>query len=169
MTAMQASVLRAVHDLALEQRPVPRPGPRDVLVQVTAVGVCGSDVHYFEQGASAITWSVNRSSSAECSGHPEATARAVSVLAPAGRAVLVGMGADMLALPLTDIQDRELDITGVFRYANTWPTAVELVAAGRVVLDSLVTGHYPLAAVRDALTANLTDPGTVKVVVTPSA
>jgi L-iditol 2-dehydrogenase len=340
MTAMQASVLRAVHDLALEQRPVPQPGPRDVLVQVTAVGVCGSDVHYFEHGrighhvvreplvlghepAGRVTaigddvtrhevgqrvsiepglpclsceqclsgrynlcprmqflatppidgafceyltvheafahpvpdhvsddsaamleplsvgiWAcrkgrvgpgarvlvngagpigllaaqtalafgasqvvvadVNRNRLRlagqlgatdtidvsttslagsgieptvllECSGHPEATATAVSVLAPAGRAVLVGMGADMLALPLADIQDRELEIAGVFRYANTWPTAVELAAAGRVALDSLVTGHYPLAAVRDALTANLTDPGTVKVVVTPSA
>ncbi len=86
----------------------------------------------------------------ECSGSAEATASSIRALGPAGRAVLVGMGAHVLALPLGDVQDRELEIVGVFRYANTWPTAVELAASGRVVLDPLVTGHYPLTAVRDA-------------------
>jgi L-iditol 2-dehydrogenase len=105
----------------------------------------------------------------ECSGHPQATTSSIRVLAPAGRAVLVGMGADVLTLPLADVQDRELEIVGVFRYANTWSTAVELAASGRVVLDPLVTGHYPLTAVREALTAGVTVPGTVKVVVTPTA
>jgi hypothetical protein len=103
MTAMQASVLRAVHDLALEQRPVPRP----VLVTCSSrspqSGYVARTCTTSNTGASAIAWSVNRSSS----------------------------------------------------------------AMNRLV--GLVTGHYPLAAVRDALTANLTDPGTVKVVVTPSA
>jgi L-iditol 2-dehydrogenase len=104
----------------------------------------------------------------ECSGHREATAAAVGVLAPAGRAVLVGMGADVLPLPLAMVQDRELEVVGVFRYANTWPTAVHLAASGRVALDPLVTGHFSLPAVRDALTAGSTDPSTVKVVVTPA-
>ena len=35
---------------------------------------------------------------------------------------------------------RELLITGTFRYANTWPTAIALAASGRVSLDELVTG-----------------------------
>ncbi len=29
---------------------MPRVGPNDVLVEVKAVGVCGSDVHYYEHG-----------------------------------------------------------------------------------------------------------------------
>ncbi|MHA6794009.1 alcohol dehydrogenase catalytic domain-containing protein [Pseudonocardia bannensis] len=29
---------------------MPRPGPGEVLVPVTAAGVCGSDVHYYERG-----------------------------------------------------------------------------------------------------------------------
>src|SRR4029453_14780669 len=37
-------------DVRLEDRPEPRPGPHDVLVRVTAVGVCGSDIHYYEHG-----------------------------------------------------------------------------------------------------------------------
>jgi len=49
-TTMRASVLRGVADVELEERPVPAPGSGEVLVRVTAVGVCGSDVHYYEHG-----------------------------------------------------------------------------------------------------------------------
>jgi len=44
------SVLRRVHDVALEDADIPVPGPSQVLVEVAAVGICGSDVHYFEHG-----------------------------------------------------------------------------------------------------------------------
>jgi L-iditol 2-dehydrogenase len=49
-TTMVASVLRAVHEIVLEERPVPVPAPDEVLVRVSSVGVCGSDVHYYEHG-----------------------------------------------------------------------------------------------------------------------
>lgn len=38
------------HEIAVEPAAVPSPGPRQVLVEVAAVGICGSDVHYFEHG-----------------------------------------------------------------------------------------------------------------------
>ncbi len=47
---MTASVLRAERDLVLEERPVPTPADDEVLVEVLSVGVCGSDVHYYEHG-----------------------------------------------------------------------------------------------------------------------
>jgi L-iditol 2-dehydrogenase len=50
MTTMRVSVLRGVHDVAVEDRPAPTPGPEEVLVRVGSVGVCGSDVHYYEHG-----------------------------------------------------------------------------------------------------------------------
>jgi L-iditol 2-dehydrogenase len=103
----------------------------------------------------------------ECSGHPAATVEGIRALAPAGRAVLVGMGGDELPLPLSVVQERELEVTGTFRYAGTWPTAISLVAAGRVDLDRLVTGTYALAEAEDALTAGRRDPQSVKVVVHP--
>jgi L-iditol 2-dehydrogenase len=77
------------------------------------------------------------------------------------------MGADELRLPLGVIQQRELLITGTFRYANTWPTAIALVASGRVSLDDLVTSEYGLADVEQALTATR-DPQSVKAVVRPA-
>ena len=47
---MRAAVLHGVGKIALEERPRPEPGPREVLVQVASVGTCGSDVHYYEHG-----------------------------------------------------------------------------------------------------------------------
>jgi L-iditol 2-dehydrogenase len=103
----------------------------------------------------------------ECSGHPAATVEGIRALAPAGRAVLVGMGGDELPLPLSVVQERELEVTGTFRYAGTWPTAISLVAAGRIDLDRLVTGTYALGEAEEALTAARRDPQSVKVVVHP--
>ncbi len=47
---MRVCVLHAPRDVRIEQRPVPSPAPDEVLVQVGSVGVCGSDVHYYEHG-----------------------------------------------------------------------------------------------------------------------
>ena len=47
---MKAAVLHAPGEIRIEERERPEPGPREVLVQITAVGVCGSDVHYYEHG-----------------------------------------------------------------------------------------------------------------------
>lgn len=46
----RAAVQYAAGDLRIETRPLPVPGPRQVLVGIHAVGICGSDVHYHEQG-----------------------------------------------------------------------------------------------------------------------
>jgi L-iditol 2-dehydrogenase len=103
----------------------------------------------------------------ECSGHPPAISEAIRALDRAGRAVLVGMGGDEVPLPLSVVQERELELTGTFRYANTWPRAIALVASGRIDLDRLVTGTYRLDQAGDALMAGRRDQRTVKVVVHP--
>ncbi|MGE3273449.1 MAG: NAD(P)-dependent alcohol dehydrogenase, partial [Chloroflexota bacterium] len=45
-----AAVLHGIGDLRIETRPVPEPGPGDVLVAMRTVGICGSDVHYLTHG-----------------------------------------------------------------------------------------------------------------------
>jgi L-iditol 2-dehydrogenase len=49
-TAARAAVLHAAGDLRIEELPLRPLGPGEVLVAVDAVGVCGSDMHYFESG-----------------------------------------------------------------------------------------------------------------------
>ncbi|WP_328292857.1 NAD(P)-dependent alcohol dehydrogenase [Kineococcus sp. NBC_00420] len=103
----------------------------------------------------------------ECSGAAAAWRSAVEVLAPAGRAVLVGMGADELPLPVPLVQGRELTITGIFRYANTYPTALSLIASGAVDTTPLITHRFPLAETEAALTLARRDARSLKAVVEP--
>jgi L-iditol 2-dehydrogenase len=67
------------------------------------------------------------------------------------------------------VQEHELQVIGTFRYAGTWPTAIALVASGRIDLDRLVTGTYGLHQAEEALTAGRRDPQTVKVVIHPQS
>jgi L-iditol 2-dehydrogenase len=103
----------------------------------------------------------------DASGAPAAVVDGIRAVRPAGTAVLVGSGAESMELPTQLIQNRELVLTGVFRYANTWPTAIALVESGRVDLDAMVTAHFPLEKAAEALDADRT-PGSVKTVVAVS-
>ncbi|KJQ53422.1 NAD(P)-dependent alcohol dehydrogenase [Microbacterium sp. SA39] len=102
----------------------------------------------------------------DASGSPVAVKQGISALRSGAVAVLVGMGADEIALPVSTIQNRELVITGIFRYANTWPTAIALAASGAVDLDALVTGSFGLDEVREALDS-ASHPSTLKSIVRP--
>jgi L-iditol 2-dehydrogenase len=103
----------------------------------------------------------------DASGAPSAVVDGIGAVRPAGTVVLVGSGAESMELPTQLIQNRELVLTGVFRYANTWPTAIALVESGRVDLDAMVTAHFPLEKAAEALDSDRT-PGSVKSVVTVS-
>ena len=103
----------------------------------------------------------------DASGAHAAVTAGIRALRPAGTAVLVGSGAESMDLPTQLIQNRELTLTGVFRYANTWPEAIALVESRRVDLDSMVTGRFPLERTAEALDSDRT-PGSVKTVVAVS-
>ena len=103
----------------------------------------------------------------DASGAPAAVAGGIRAVRPAGTVVLVGSGAETMELPTQLIQNRELLLTGVFRYANTWPTAISLVESGRVDLDAMVTARFPLEKAAEALDSDRT-PGSVKTVVAVS-
>lgn len=102
----------------------------------------------------------------ECSGQVAVAAQALDRVRPAGHAVLVGMSDVPLELGLTRVQSRELQITGTFRYANTWPEAIELVSSGRVDPTRLVGARVGLDGV-DAALGTPPPPGAVKTMVRP--
>jgi L-iditol 2-dehydrogenase len=104
----------------------------------------------------------------ECSGHPAALKAGIAAVRPAGTVVVVGMGPEEdSVLPLSLIQNRELWLTGTFRYANVYPTAIALVAAGKVDPEAIITGHFGLDEAEAALRAGREDPASVKAMVMP--
>lgn len=47
---MKVAKLYGARDVRIEQAPTPEPGPGEVALKVKAVGICGSDVHYYKEG-----------------------------------------------------------------------------------------------------------------------
>ena len=68
-----------------------------------------------------------------------------------GTVVLVGLS-DEAAVPLDvlDVIDNEIDVHGSFRYANTYPAAIDLLADDVVDVEGLVDFRSPLSDVADA-------------------
>jgi L-iditol 2-dehydrogenase len=105
----------------------------------------------------------------ECSGNERALGEGIRRVKPAGVAVVVGMGPNEDArVPLAFVQTNEIILTGTFRYANTYPTAIDLAASGKVDLDAMVTSHYGLPETEEALQASGKDPANVKPMVIPN-
>ena len=69
-----------------------------------------------------------------------------------GVAVLVGLPPEpMVSLDIVAAASREVDIRGQFRYANCYPTALALLANGKVNLDKMITQRFGLAQTQAAL------------------
>jgi L-iditol 2-dehydrogenase len=78
--------------------------------------------------------------------------QAMKMVKTGGVVVLVGMLAeDEGVLPVMDQITREYDVRSVFRYANCYPPALALLAAGKIDLAPLRTHEFPLAETEAAM------------------
>ena len=50
ITKRKAAIFYGINDIRMEERDIPKMGPDDVVVKVKAVGLCGSDVHFYKEG-----------------------------------------------------------------------------------------------------------------------
>lgn len=65
---------------------------------------------------------------------------------------MVGMGTPIQTLPMSASHLKEVDIIGIFRYANTYPTGIKILSAGVLPsLDNMVTHRFKgLGAAKEA-------------------
>jgi L-iditol 2-dehydrogenase len=105
--------------------------------------------------------------SIDCSGAESAVQAAIFATKSGGVVTLCGMGAPMIRVPIIEAMCREVEIRGVFRYANCFPTAISLIASGRVDAMKVVTHRVPLEDGIKAyeLASNPAKSGAVKVMV----
>lgn len=82
----------------------------------------------------------------ECTGVPSCVQMGIFATIAGGKLILVGMGNPTQTLPLGAAALREVDIIGVFRYANCYPAAIALFASGKLdgVAEDLVTHRVAL-------------------------
>jgi L-iditol 2-dehydrogenase len=106
----------------------------------------------------------------DASGDPGAIAATVGVARRGGRAVWVGLPPGAVPLPVPAVVDKELEVHGVFRYANAHRLAIELLAAGEIRTDALLTHRFELAETGQALDqVAAREGGVVKAVIHASA
>jgi L-iditol 2-dehydrogenase len=67
---------------------------------------------------------------------------------------MVGMGTPIQTLQMSAAHLKEVDIIGIFRYANTYPTGIKILSSGALpdkMLDKMITHRFKgLNAARDA-------------------
>ncbi len=79
----------------------------------------------------------------EASGSAKAYDGIFDLLRPGGALVMVGMPVDPINFDVIGAQIKEARIETVFRYANIYPRAIELIASGKVDLKPLISASFP--------------------------
>jgi len=78
----------------------------------------------------------------EASGNPKAFSDIFRPVRPGGAIVLVGLPVDPVAVDVPAAISKEVRIETVFRYANIFERALQLIASGKVDLKPLITDTF---------------------------
>jgi L-iditol 2-dehydrogenase len=106
----------------------------------------------------------------EASGNPQALRDALASLKRGGKLSIIGLPTQLdVPLNILTIADREIDIHGVFRYANTYPQGIAFLASGQFPVKNLITDRYDLDHAHEAMErARLNKSQCLKVMVYPN-
>jgi L-iditol 2-dehydrogenase len=80
----------------------------------------------------------------ECCGITQVTNSALAAARSGGTVVCIGMRDATMKLDVLAANCREVDVRGIFRYVNCYPTAIDLIASGRVNVRPLITHTFSL-------------------------
>lgn len=106
---MRAIVFEDAQKLALKEVPAPTPGPKDVVIQVAAVGICGTDTHVFDGEFEGTVYPL-------IPGH-----EATGVVTEVGEAVTDLAAGDHVAVnPSTTCGECEFCLTGRANLCRSW-------------------------------------------------
>ena len=96
----------------------------------------------------------------ECAGDPKAISQGVQLLKPGGTLVIVGIPeVDEVSFPIHEMRRKELTIINVRRQNHCTQKAIDLLAHGKINMDSMVTHRFLLDETQKAfdLVANYRD------------
>lgn len=99
----------------------------------------------------------------EASGVPSALANGLQVARRGGTVVLVGTLPEQFSIPGNLIMNRELKLHGSFRFANVFEDAMNLVSAGIINLDGIVTDVFGFEDIPLAMVKALEKNGVMKI------
>ncbi|BDR52591.1 putative D-xylulose reductase [Bombiscardovia nodaiensis] len=81
----------------------------------------------------------------ECSGNPEAYRDILKLGAPGNTTVIVGMPSEsVVPLDVVEAQSKETDIKTIFRYANVYQKAIDVVAGGKIDVKPFISKTFSI-------------------------
>ncbi|KAF2144080.1 uncharacterized protein K452DRAFT_285292 [Aplosporella prunicola CBS 121167] len=88
----------------------------------------------------------------DCTGKEVCMQAGLFATRPGGKLIMVGMGTPIQTLPMSSSHLKEVDIIGIFRYANTYPIGLKVISAGVLPrLDMMITHRFKgLEAAKEA-------------------
>jgi L-iditol 2-dehydrogenase len=105
----------------------------------------------------------------ETSGNAKAITDSIRLVNRGGRIVLVGLPtSDALPVDIPHLVDSELDVYGVFRYANTYPAAIQALSKGSQDIRKVITHKFALSEIKAAVELARTQKETsIKIMIYP--
>lgn len=103
----------------------------------------------------------------ECSGVPSALDLCIKATASGGTVCVVANFSDSATLHFQQATRREINIIGVWRYCNLYPTALSLVSSGKVNLKPLISRTFSLDEVNEAF-EHFASGEPIKVIIQPN-
>lgn len=106
----------------------------------------------------------------ESSGNARAMADTIKLVRRGGRIVFVGLPADsVIPMDMGQFIDGEIDAYGVFRYANTYPAAIQALQHSSLDIEKIVTHRFALTDTQEALEVARKEKDTsIKVMIYPN-
>ena len=86
----------------------------------------------------------------ETAGIPATASQTSHIVKKGGTIVLVGNILQDVPFSFRNLYKKEAEVRAVFRYCNTYPTAIEAVANGRLDANAIVTNRYDFADAEQA-------------------
>lgn len=105
----------------------------------------------------------------ESSGNQRAISDTVKVVNRGGRIVFVGMPiTNEIPLDINQLIDGEIDVYGLFRYANTYPAAIQALGKSDCDIEKVITHKYALSDIKEAVEMARTQKDTsIKIMIYP--
>ncbi len=127
------------------------PARLKVASEIGATGVVEGDADELVEAARSLTEGRGADVCIEAAGNPAAIAACTQAARPGATVVLIGMPPqDTAAININDLIVREITLRPIFRYNNTFPTGVSLLASGKVNVKPLISRRFSLPEVPQA-------------------
>lgn len=167
LLAIQAAKLFGVHEIIASDIV---PFRREMALKLGATAVMNPLQDNISEQISLLTGGEGIDVIIESSGNSQAIADTIRFVNRGGRIVYIGLPtAKQIPMDMNLLIDSELDVFGVFRYANTYPAAIQALKNSDIVLRQTITHKFALSDIQEAVAVASTHKETsIKVMIYPN-